>query len=152
MPALSNDVLQGLNVLVVDDEFDGRELVACVLEQCGATVYQADAPSAALEILAEHTPDIIISDIAMPGEDGYSLMRRVRALDEKHRNIPAIALTAFTRTTDRAQALRAGFDRHLGKPLDPPQLVRAVVDLARDGRGTPPASQAPRSIARGASP
>ena len=136
MPAITNS-LQGLNILVVDDEFDGRELIACVLEQLGATVYQADAPPAALQILAEHTPDIMISDIAMPGEDGYSLMRRVRALDQdEQRNIPAIALTAFTHTVDRARALGAGFDLHIGKPLDPPVLVRAVLDLARE-RGAP---------------
>ena len=125
--------LQGLNILVVDDERDGRELIACVLEQSGATVYQADAPPAALAILAQHTPDVMISDIAMPGEDGYSLMRRVRALSrDEQRHVPAIALTAFTRAVDRARALGAGFDRHMGKPLDPLLLIRAVVDLVRE--------------------
>ena len=129
--------LAGLNILVVDDELDGRELVACVLEQFGATVYQADAPRAALEVLSERTPDLMISDIAMPGEDGYSLMRRVRALgSERPRNIPAIALTAFTRGEDRARALGAGFDLHIGKPLDPLVLVNAVRDLAGQ-RGHP---------------
>jgi CheY-like chemotaxis protein len=127
--------LQGLNILVVEDELDGRELIACILEQSGATVYRADAPRAALEVLEEHTPDIIISDIAMPGEDGYSLMRRVRTLGGGVlRNIPAIALTAFTRGVDHARALAAGFDMHIGKPLDPLALVRAVCDLARSGR------------------
>jgi CheY-like chemotaxis protein len=139
--------LQGLNILVVDDELDGRELIACILEQFGATVYQADAPRAALEVLSEHTPDIMISDIAMPGEDGYSLMRRVRSLGgDEPRNIPAIALTAFTRGVDQARALRAGFDLHIGKPLDPLTLVHAVRDLAgrrgrvRDDRERPPTS------------
>jgi len=126
-----DDTLQGLNILVVDDEVDGREMVACILEQFGATVYQADAPRAAIEVIREHTPDLMISDIAMPGEDGYSLMRRVRSLGaEAPRNIPAIALTAFTRGVDRARALRAGFDLHIGKPLDPMALVSAVRDLA----------------------
>jgi CheY-like chemotaxis protein len=131
MAAPLDGTLQGLNILVVDDELDGRELVACILEQFGATVYLADAPHAALEWLAEHTPDLMISDIAMPGEDGYSLMRRVRTLDDARSDIPAIALTAFSRELDRARALGAGFDLHMSKPLDPPVLVRAVRELAR---------------------
>lgn len=119
----------------MDDELDGRELIACVLEQFGANVYQADAPGAALQVISEHTPDVIISDIAMPGEDGYSLMRRVRTLrGEEPRNIPAIALTAFTRREDRARALGAGFDLHIGKPLDPVLLVNAVRELAGQRR------------------
>jgi CheY-like chemotaxis protein len=129
-------ILQGLNILVVDDELDSRELIACILEQFGATVYQADAPRAALEVLSARTPDIMISDIAMPGEDGYSLMRRVRALGgDEPRDIPAIALTAFTRAMDRARALGAGFDLHIAKPLDPRALVDAVRELlGRRGR------------------
>ena len=143
MPAPFDRILQGLNVLVVDDELDGRELIACVLEQFGATVYQADAPRAALEVLRARTLDVMISDIAMPGEDGYSLMRRVRSLGgDEPRDIPAIALTAFTRGVDRARALGAGFDLHIGKPLDPLTLVNAVRELAGQ-RGRPRAERKP---------
>jgi CheY-like chemotaxis protein len=129
---LSSHELTGFSILVVDDELDARELVACLLESRGATVYLADAPTAALTLLARHTPDVMISDIAMPGEDGYALMRRVRSLKQaEKRNIPAIALTAFTRNVDRERALVAGFDVHLGKPVQPSVLMAAVVDLTR---------------------
>lgn len=129
---LSSHELTGFSILVVDDELDARELVACLLESRGATVYLADAPTAALTLLARHTPDVMISDIAMPGEDGYALMRRVRSLNQaEKRNIPAIALTAFTRNVDRERALVAGFDVHLGKPVQPSVLMAAVVELTR---------------------
>jgi CheY-like chemotaxis protein len=128
----SSHDLTGFSILVVDDELDARELVACLLEARGAKVYLADAPTAALTLLARHTPDVMISDIGMPGEDGYALMRRVRSLKQaEKRNIPAIALTAFTRNVDRERALVAGFDVHLGKPVQPSVLMAAVVDLTR---------------------
>ena len=124
--------LEGLSILVVDDEFDVRELVAYLFEMHGAAVHLAGSPTAALDVLAEHTPDVLISDISMPGEDGYSLMRRVRCLQqEAKRNIPAIALTALTRKVDRERAFTAGFDVHLGKPVLPAALVDAVLALAK---------------------
>ena len=124
--------LVGLRILVVDDELDARELVGCVLESAGATVYLADAASTALELVAQHTPDVMVSDIGMPDEDGYSLMRNVRALPRpEQRTIPAIALTAFTRDVDRESALGAGFNEHLPKPLHPAALVQALSQLAR---------------------
>lgn len=125
----SKDLI-GLRILVVDDEADARDLLACLLESAGATVYLADAAATALAILASHTTDVMVSDIGMPDEDGYSLMRNVRSLPhEDKRTIPAIALTAFTRDVDRQCALTAGFDVHLGKPLQPPILVRALREL-----------------------
>jgi CheY-like chemotaxis protein len=133
---LSSHDLTGFSILVVDDELDARELVACLLESRGAKVYLADAPTAALTLLARHTPDVMISDIAMPGEDGYALMRQVRSLRQaEKRNIPAIALTAFTRNVDRERAFVAGFDVHLGKPVQPSALMAAVVDLTRASAG-----------------
>jgi CheY-like chemotaxis protein len=124
--------LNGLSILVVDDQADVRELVGFLLEANGARVHLADATAAALGVLAAHTPDVIISDIAMPGEDGYSLMRRVRALRQhSKRSIPAIAVTAFCRDVDRERALDAGFNLHMSKPIDPVLLVRGVADLAR---------------------
>lgn len=127
-----SEKLNGLSVLVVDDDADARELVACLLERNGASVHLADAPAAALAILTEHAPDVIVSDIGMPGEDGYSLIRRVRALAEREkRTIPAIAVTAFTRNRDRLQAFESGFNRHIPKPLEPAKLLQAVLDLTR---------------------
>jgi CheY-like chemotaxis protein len=124
--------LDGLSVLVVDDERDARECVAQLLRLRGAEVHQADAPLSALAFLAMHTPDVMISDIVMPGGDGYALMRRVRSLGHKQkRTIPAIALTAFAREVDRARALGAGFDVHMPKPLEPAVLMQTVLDLAR---------------------
>jgi CheY-like chemotaxis protein len=123
--------LNGLSILVVDDQADVRELVGILLESSGARVHLADATAAALGVLAAFTPDVIISDIAMPGEDGYSLMRRVRALrQQSKRNIPAIAVTAFCRDVDRERALDAGFNLHMTKPIDPVLLVRGVAELA----------------------
>lgn len=131
MNPAAGETLSGLTVLVVDDEPDARELVADLLGVKGAVVYQADCPESALEVLEVHTPDVLISDIAMPGADGYWLVRHVRALtDLKSRRIPAIALTAFTRDVDRARALAAGFDRHMPKPLNPAGLVDAVRSMA----------------------
>jgi CheY-like chemotaxis protein len=136
--------LAGMSVLVVDDDEDARELVAYLLGSCGADVHQADGPTTALAVLAMHTPHVLISDIAMPGRDGYWLMRRVRALDsDQKRAIPAIALTAFTREVDRVQALSAGFDRHVPKPLDPGGLVQAVLELGHPCASRVCASRAP---------
>ena len=124
--------LHGLTVLVVDDEPDAREVLAFVLLTRGARVEEAGGPEAALAYLAMHTPDVLISDIAMPGEDGYSFIQRVRALhNDGKRAIPAIALTAFTRDVDRERAMRAGFDVHLPKPMPVSSVVRAVFDLSQ---------------------
>ena len=125
--------LSDVRVLVVDDETDTRELVQTVLAQAGAVVEAADSVREALDVLARFAPDVIVSDVGMPDEDGYSLMRRVRALEVAEiRNVPAIALTAYTRSADRAKALAAGFTTHLGKPLNVAELVSAVAKLARD--------------------
>jgi signal transduction histidine kinase/CheY-like chemotaxis protein len=122
---------EGARVLVVDDEPDARDLVAYVLETCGMEVRVAASVAEALTILDSYTPHVIISDIGMPEEDGYSLIRSIRTLPaEDKKNIPAIALTAFARNEDRTRALVAGFNLHMAKPVEPGALVRAVVDLA----------------------
>jgi CheY-like chemotaxis protein len=124
-------ILSGLRILVVDDEYDVRELMAYLLEESGAEVHLADEPTAALDVLATRPIDLMISDIAMPDEDGYSLMRRVRGLRDYRRHIPAIAVTAFTGTEARERAFNAGFDLHVGKTVHPSMLIAAVRDLAR---------------------
>ena len=123
--------LEGLRVLVVDDEPDARELVGYVLEACGMEVRMAGSAAAAMTELETFTPHVIISDIGMPDEDGYFLIRNIRTLPhEEKKNIPAIALTAFARNEDRKRALVEGFNVHMAKPVEPTALVRAVVDLA----------------------
>ncbi len=122
--------LDGLLVLVVDDEEDTRQLLVQSLTFHGATVISADSAENALEEIEEKSPDIMVSDIGMPNEDGYSLIRKVRALpDEQHRHIPAIALTAFTRAQDRMRALSSGFQNHVSKPVEPDELTTVIASL-----------------------
>ncbi len=123
--------LDGLRVLIVDDEPDTRELLAFVLTNCGAQVIQASSAAEALELLQREVPDVLVSDIGMPEEDGYSLIRRVRALPvESGGRTPAAALTAYAREEDRIRALMAGFQIHVPKPVGPSELVAVVANLA----------------------
>jgi CheY-like chemotaxis protein len=127
--------LADLRVLVVDDDADMRELVSAILVQEGAIATTADSAQSGFDALGTFHPQLLVSDIGMPGEDGYSLIRRVRALNASDGGtIPAIALTAFRRTEDRRLALIAGFDVHLGKPVLPETLVDAAIALAGSGR------------------
>lgn len=128
--------LTGLQVLVVDDEPDARELVTTMLERRGAIVKSAASAGEALKCIECWRPDVVIADIGMPGEDGYGLMRRMRALPrERGGKIPAIALTAYARTEDRARALAAGYQMHLAKPIDREELAAVVAKLGqRDGQ------------------
>jgi PAS domain S-box-containing protein len=123
--------IEGLKVLVVDDEPDARTLLRRLLEDCGAVVTTAASAKEALEHLAVERPDVLVSDIGMPGEDGYSLIRRVRALEtEGSGNIPAVALTAYARSEDRTRSILAGFQMHVAKPVEPTELVAVVASLA----------------------
>jgi CheY-like chemotaxis protein len=124
--------LSGTRVLVVEDDDDSREGLKIILERWGATVATAASAGEALERLKAFRPHVLLSDLAMPGEDGYSLIRRVRSL-EAHEGgrTPAAALTAFARPDDRERALAAGYQRHVSKPLDPADLFAVVAALAR---------------------
>lgn len=127
--------LDGLKVLVVDDEADARELLRVGIGQSGAEVRTAGSTQEALEAIANELPDLLISDIGMPGEDGYELIRRIRALPaDKGGKIPAIALTAYARTEDRLQALRAGYQMHVPKPVELAELVTVTASLIRRNR------------------
>ena len=119
--------LEGVRVLVVDDETDARNLVKRILEISGATVTTAPSCAAAMESLRREKADVLISDIGMPDEDGYSLGRRVRELDPR---LPMLALTAYARAEDRTKAIRAGFDNHLSKPVDAGELLAVVENMA----------------------
>jgi CheY-like chemotaxis protein len=119
-PIHARSGLRGLRVLVVDDEPDTREMLTMVLSQCQAEVTTAASAREAMEILPTLRPDVLISDIGMPGEDGYALIRQVRALPpEQGGGVPAVALTAFARSEDRTLALVSGFQMHIPKPVDP---------------------------------
>lgn len=127
----SSQTLKGLRVLVVDDEPDTRDLVVAVLKRSGAKVKSvADVAAALVEVKRWH-PDLLISDIGMPVEDGYSLIKQVRAEGfAPHNTIPAIALTAYASGDDHQRALAAGFQEHIAKPLEPSELVAIVATLA----------------------
>ncbi len=123
--------LEGLRVLVVDDEADTRELLQVILEGCGAQVRTADSAAAALVAMTEGAFDVLISDIGMPEEDGYSLIAKVRALGkEGGSRIPAAALTAYASEEHRIRALRSGFQIHVSKPVSPNELLAGVANLA----------------------
>ena len=131
--------LAGLSVLVVDDDLDSRELLAISLERCGAEVRSVSSTRAALDAIEERLPDVLLSDIEMPGEDGYALIERVRALPpERGGRVPAAALTAYARAEDRVIALQRGFQIHLAKPIEAVELATVVASLA--GRTSPPAA------------
>jgi CheY-like chemotaxis protein len=124
--------LKGLRVLVVDDEPGARELLLTILTHSGAEVATGSSASEALAELARFKPDVLISDIEMPAQDGYSLIRQLRLLeDDLGQRIRAVALTAHARTEDRLQAFAAGFDTHVSKPVEPAELVTVVASLAR---------------------
>jgi signal transduction histidine kinase/ActR/RegA family two-component response regulator len=124
--------LEGVSVLVVDDDEQSRLVVAAHLEAYRAAVITAPSAATALDVLQRQHVDVLLADIAMPGEDGYALIRKLRALDAPSiASIPAAALTAFARNEDRQQALEAGFQLHLAKPIDAETLVSAVATLGR---------------------
>jgi signal transduction histidine kinase len=124
--------LSGMRILVVDDDPDGREVLSVMLQRCGAEILLASSAAEAFEMLKRERPDVMLVDIEMPGEDGYSLILRVRALSpEEGALVPAAAVTAYASAQDRAKALSAGFQLHLSKPVDITDLPRAVGSLAR---------------------
>jgi CheY-like chemotaxis protein len=121
--------LKGVKVLVVDDEADSAGIVKRILERTGAEVCIAASMEEALTEFARFAPHVVLSDIGMPGHDGYELIARIRALPGG-RNVPAVALTALARTEDRTRALRAGFQLHVPKPVDSAELIAVVQNLA----------------------
>ncbi len=124
-------ILDDLRVLVVDDEEDTRDLVKVILTRCGAEVKTCGSAAEALDKLEAWRPDVLVSDIGMPGEDGYSLIKKVRALKTwNEQTLPAVALTAYAGAEDRARALSSGFQRHMAKPLEPRELIVVIANLA----------------------
>ncbi|HEX8142995.1 MAG TPA: ATP-binding protein [Pyrinomonadaceae bacterium] len=136
--AHSDAQLQGIRVLVVDNDEDARDLLRKVLEQCGARVTTASSAVEAMSVLEELKPDVMVSDIGMPGEDGYDLIRRVRALEREREDgasLPAVALTAYVGEEDRSRALSAGYQEHLAKPAELAKLTKLIASLTRRNGG-----------------
>ena len=125
--------LSGVRVLVVDDQLDARSLLTRLLEEHGATVFAAESAPQAVERIGQEAPDVIVSDIGMPGEDGYSFIRRVRELQAGATLIPALALTAYARPEDRQKSIESGYQSHLAKPVNAIEFVAAVARLAGKG-------------------
>ncbi|MBC7815918.1 MAG: response regulator [Planctomycetaceae bacterium] len=124
--------ISGLKIVVVDDDPSAREVIGRILEEAHAKVATACSVEEALDLIERFQPDVLVSDIGLPGQDGYDLIRQVRAWPaDRGGNIPAIALTALTRPEDRARALAAGYQSHVGKPVEPRKLTEIVAALAR---------------------
>jgi PAS domain S-box-containing protein len=130
----TSSVLDGRDVLVVEDHDDARELIARVLEGAGARVLAASTTLQAVECAAAEQPDLLVADLGLPGEDGYVLLNKMRAL---YPGLPAIALTAYARASDRERTLSAGFNRHVIKPVDPVELVQIIAGLLHTQARTP---------------
>ena len=128
--------LAGVRALVVDDEPDAREVTGTVLRQAGLTVTLAGSAEEALECLESGEHDVLVADVAMPGTDGHALIAAVRKLDGPAARIPALALSAYSRESDRREALAAGFDRHLSKPATPEELTAVLAKLLNAETGT----------------
>ena len=127
--------LDGVRLLIVDDEADVRDLMSTVLSASGAEVSTAPSVDRALELLSQSPPMALVSDIGMPGADGYELIRRLRAeLRAEIAQIPAVALTAYAREEDRRRAKEAGFQAHLAKPVEPSELIQVIVSVLRPER------------------
>jgi CheY-like chemotaxis protein len=127
--------LTGLRVLVVDDDADAREVVSLALAGCGARTCGAGSAREALQVLPDFRPDVLVSDISMPGEDGYTLIRRIRALAAAGlADLPAVALTGLSDANERGRALTAGFQQFIPKPVEVDRLAQVVRSLAQAKR------------------
>jgi CheY-like chemotaxis protein len=135
-PSAPRVELNGVDVLLVEDEAATRETTRRLFEAAGATVHAVDTAHAAHVALMHRQPQVIVSDIGLPGEDGYTLMKELRSMAwaSGAARIPSLALTAFARADDKRRALEAGFDAHLAKPVDPEQLLATVAQLAQKAR------------------
>ena len=119
-------------MLLVDDDEDTRQMLEVMLTESQATIHSANSVTDALEVLEWFRPDVLVSDLAMPGEDGYSLISKVRALESEDDPIPAVALTSYVRVEDRSRALSAGFNMFVPKPVEPEELIHVIANLSKE--------------------
>jgi CheY-like chemotaxis protein len=134
---VNDSALEGLKILVVDDNDDTCELITFALELQAVEVTAVNSVNKALAVFADIKPDILISDIAMPEEDGYSLIHKIRKMGvEQGGKVPAIALTAYAEKTARQQVLEAGFQKHIPKPVELDKLIAAIMELIVEQTGT----------------
>jgi CheY-like chemotaxis protein len=129
----SASTLTGARILLIEDEPETRKVLLILLEQAGAKVVAVESAPLAFDAYISSPPDLILGDIGLPGEDGCALLQRIRE-HEKNAGVPAVtavALSAFTRDEDRIRAIQAGFQRHLGKPIDPEHLIDALCSLIK---------------------
>jgi CheY-like chemotaxis protein len=132
---VSSPLLDNVRVLLVDDDPDTLQMLSLTLSEADAKVQTAASAAEALEVMQWYRPDVLVSDLAMPGEDGYSLIGKVRALDAENGHLtPVIALTAYVRVEDRARALSAGFNMFVPKPVQPTELITAIANLTDTDR------------------
>jgi signal transduction histidine kinase/DNA-binding response OmpR family regulator len=137
-PFDSAEALQGLRVLVVDDEPDARDLLSTILKRCGSDVRCSESAADAMQAFSEWEPDLLISDIGMPNEDGYTFIKKVRQLDSNRaQTIPAVALTAYATDEDRMRALEAGFQTHVAKPIEPEDFVSSIAAVLTSAEAIP---------------
>jgi CheY-like chemotaxis protein len=130
LPNDRSSILHDLRILVVDDEADSRDLLTTILTGVGGEVFCCESAAEAIKAFRDWKPDVLISDIGMPNEDGYTLIKKLRKQRSKRaRELPAVALTAYATTDDRARALAAGFHQHIAKPIDPEKLLRSLARL-----------------------
>jgi CheY-like chemotaxis protein/two-component sensor histidine kinase len=130
--------LSGLRVLLVDDEADTREMLRVLLEVQGATVTAASSAGEALDLLRRHPTDVLLADIGMPEQDGYALIEAVRALPTSEAIVPAVAVTAYVSSRDRARAFKSGYGWHVAKPVDPDQLIAVVTAASQSHPSSQP--------------
>ena len=123
--------VKDVKVLLVDDDEDTLQILGLMLTESKANVQTATSVAAAMEVLEWYRPDVIVSDLAMPGEDGYALIKKLRALEDAV-DIPAVALTSYVRVEDRTRALSAGFNMFVPKPVQPEELITAIANLAEE--------------------
>jgi CheY-like chemotaxis protein len=136
-PGAAPGALHGIGVLLVEDDADAAEFVSLLLANQGAQVRRAATVEEALDVLTSFTPDVVVSDLGLSSDDGFSLIRRLRGLPGPLAGVPALAFTAYVEPATIGAALEAGFDEHLAKPADPERLMEAVGRLAQRGRATP---------------
>jgi len=130
--AITPQLLSGVNVLLVDDDSDTLKLMTTALTRRHATVTAVSSAGEAIQAIQRRRPDVLVSDIAMPGEDGYGLIEKVRSLEsDEAENIPAVAITAYAKDEDRERALSSGFQIYLAKPVEVTELISVVARAAR---------------------